>query len=289
MNRPAVVLAHGVAKRWGSTQALAGVDLRLDGGVTTLLGPNGAGKTTMLRCLATATVPDAGQILVDGLDVGERSDRTEIRRRLGYLPQEPRFSPKATVYEVVDYLAILKEHHDRSRRHREVVRVLRLVGLDDRLDARTAALSTGMRRRLGVAQALIGSPSLLLLDEPATALDPEERLSLREQISGLGASSTVVVSTHLTDEAAAISATVVVLVDGAVCFVGPPVALAAAAAGRVWVAPTAPVGVVRSWRLPDGSYRVVGEPPTGVPLVEPTLEDGYLWLLGTTRPAGTRR
>ncbi len=269
----------GVSHRYGPREALRDVSLAAVGGVITVLGPNGAGKTTQLRSIATVQRATAGSIHLDGLDVRIEPDRTEARRRLGYLPQEPRFAPRATVFDVVDYLAICKEHHDRRRRHREVYRVLDAVNLRDRARDRVKTLSGGMVRRLGLAQALLGRPRLLVLDEPAAGLDPDQRLQLRDQLSRLGADATVVVSTHMTDEAAAISSQVVVIADGRVRFSGTAAGLTERARGRVWIAPEASPGAVRAWRQPDGSHRCVGDPPPGALAVEPTMEDGYLLLV----------
>lgn len=188
-----------VAHRFGCTRALSGVTLSAHGGVTTLVGPNAAGKTTLLRGVATVIGLDGGDVRVDGMDPSPPAERTEIRRRLGYLPQNPDFNPHGTVYDVVDYLAVLKGATDRRARQVDVRRVLDLVGLADRLEERVRALSGGMRQRLGLALALLGDPGLVVLDEPAVSLDPEQRLLLREQISLLGEHATVIVSTHLTD------------------------------------------------------------------------------------------
>lgn len=285
MNAAAIRLDR-VGHSYGPRRALDDVSLTAVGGVITVLGPNGAGKSTLLRSLATVQRASEGTIHVDGLDVAVEPDRTEARRRIGYLPQEPRFAPRATVFDVVDYLAICKEHHDRRSRHREVRRVLELVELADRAGDRVRTLSGGMVRRLGLAQALLGSPRLLVLDEPAAGLDPDQRLQLRDLLSTLGATSTVVVSTHMTDEAAAISSQVVVIADGATRFVGTAPGLTAMAAGRVWLAPEAPPRALRSWRQPDGTHRCVGDPPAGAHLVDPSMEDGYLLLVST--PSATQ-
>ncbi|MGF1598534.1 MAG: ABC transporter ATP-binding protein [Acidimicrobiales bacterium] len=273
----AQVLAFGLVKRYGSVEALASVDLALHGGLISLLGSNGAGKTTLLRCLATVVRPDAGSLLVDGLDPDHEADRIEIRSRLGYLPQEPGLSRSATAFDVVDYVAVLKGHHDDRRRRQHVFRVLERVGLADRAAARVDDLSGGMRRRLALAQALLGSPTLLLLDEPAAGLDPDERLRLREIVAELRHRTTVVMSTHLTDEAA-VSDQVLVLASGRIAFVGSPERLTALAAGQAWRQVGEPFGVRASWRQADGSYRCLGHPPPGAEFVAPTLEDGYLLL-----------
>ena len=274
---PANVLAFGLTRRFGTVDALRGVDLALQGGLITLLGPNGSGKTTLLRCLATITQPLAGTILIDGLDPRHESDRIEIRRRLGYLPQDAGMARSARVFDVLDYVAVLKGHRDdRARRHL-VYGALDRVGLAGRAADPVADLSGGMRQRLGLAQAILGTPSLLLLDEPAAGLDPDERFRLREIVAERRHRATVIVSTHLTDEAA-VGDTVLVLFDGRLRFVGPPSRLAGVAAGRAWVQTEPPVGVRASWLLADGRHRCLGDPPPGASLVEPTLEDGYLLL-----------
>ena len=273
----AQVLTFAIAKRFGSNEALRGVDLALQGGLITLLGPNGSGKTTLLRCLATVTKPDSGSMLIDGLDPLHESDRIEIRRRIGYQPQDPAMAPSAKVFDVLDYLSVLKgQDDDRARRHL-VYHVLDQVGLVDRVGDRVSELSGGMRHRLGVAQAILGSPGLLLLDEPAAGLDPDERFRLREIVAERRHNATVIVSTHLTDEAA-IGDTVLVLLDGRLQFVGSPQSLTDSATGRAWIQDSEPVGVRASWRLADGRYRCLGMPPPNANIVAPTLEDGYLLL-----------
>ncbi len=273
------VRVRQVARRFGSTVALAGVDLDLGPGVTGLLGPNGAGKTTLLRILATVAAPDSGTVEVLGHDPGTADGRLAIRRRLGYLPQEPGFHRAFTAFEFVDYVAILKEWGDRRTRHDEVRRVLALVGLEPVLHKRISALSGGMRRRVGIAQALLGTPDLLVLDEPTAGLDPEQRLRFRELL-GSQPTATVLLSTHQTDDVAALCHHVVALTAGAVRFAGAPRDLARLADGRVWVADHRQAGAGLAWVTAEGAVRHVGDPPAGADLVAPTIEDGYLLLTG---------
>jgi len=221
---PAVVL-RGVGKRLGGRAALDGVSLTAGGGVTALLGPNGSGKTTLLRLLATVLAPDRGEIRLLGLDPGDEAQRLRIRRSLGYLPQAAGLHPTLTAFAFVDYVAILKEWRERPARHREVRRVLHLVGLEEASGARLGTLSVGFRRRVGLAQALLGDPALLVLDEPAAGLDPEQRLDLLDLLARLGADRTVVLSTHDPSGTAVICDQVVVLEAGGVRFAGPPAAL----------------------------------------------------------------
>jgi ABC-2 type transport system ATP-binding protein len=274
-----MIAVTGVTKRLGGTRALRGVDLRLGTGVTGLLGPNGAGKTTLMRVLATVLAPDAGTVRLLGRDPGDARERASIRRRLGYMPQEPGFQPRFTAFEYVDYVAILKEHTARRARHDEVRRVLELVGLADVAGRRTRALSGGMRRRLALAQALLGEPELLILDEPTAGLDPEQRLRFRDLISQLAEERTILVSTHQTEDVAALCPQVIVLAEGAVVASGPPAELVRSASGRVWSGAERGAGALVAWRTADGTLRQVGTPPPGASLVEPTLEDAYLLLL----------
>jgi ABC-2 type transport system ATP-binding protein len=170
------VRADGLSRRYGATRALDEVGLTLERGITGLLGPNGAGKTTLLSILATVNEPDAGRVSVFGLDPRDGAERVEIRRRLGYLPQDLGYHRHFTVAAFLDYVAILKEITGRRDRAGEVARVLAAIGLQDRARTRIRALSGGMRQRLGIAQALLGRPDLLILDEPTAGLDPESQL-----------------------------------------------------------------------------------------------------------------
>ena len=203
-----------------------------------------------------------------------------VRRRLGYLPQEPGFHRHFSAFEFVDYVAILKEWVDRKPRHDEVRRVLTLVGLDAVMHKRIGQLSGGMRRRVGIAQALLGRPDLLVLDEPTAGLDPEQRLRFRELLGTEAAGATVLLSTHQTDDVAALCQHVVVLLAGRIRFNGTPAELAALAAGRVWLAGERDPRADLAWVTGEGRVRHIGVPPTGAQLVEPTVEDGYLILAG---------
>ena len=269
-----------VHKRFGRTTALAGLTFDAPAGITGLLGPNGAGKTTLLRMAATVLAPDAGRIHMLGWDPSVSDERLAIRRRLGYMPQEPGFHRNFTAFEFVDYVAILKEMTDRVSRHDEVRRVLDLVGLEKVRDRRIKALSGGMRRRVALAQALLGDPDLLVLDEPTAGLDPEQRLRFREIVSERAADRTVLLSTHQTEDVAALCPRVVVMLDGAALFDGTPQELIGVARGRVWLAPERSPAARLSWRGPDGAHRNIGDAPDGADLVEPTVEDGYLLLVG---------
>ena len=279
MNLPTVEIVD-VHKRFGRTTALAGVGFDAPAGITGLLGPNGAGKTTLLRMIATVLAPDSGSLRLLGWNPGVADERLAIRRRLGYMPQEPGFHQTFTAFEFVDYVAILKEMTERRPRHDEVRRVLSLVGLEQVMDRKIKALSGGMRRRVALAQALLGDPDLLVLDEPTAGLDPEQRLRFREIVSERVAERTVLLSTHQTEDVAALCPRVVVMLDGVALFDGSPKDLTDVATGRVWLATERSSAARLSWRTPEGAHRNIGEAPTGADLVSPTLEDGYLLLVG---------
>jgi len=265
---------------FGRTRALDGVSLTASSGVTGLLGPNGAGKTTLLRVLATVLAPQSGHVRLLGLDPADGAERREIRRRLGYLPQEAGMSRSMTAFEVVDYIAVLKEITDRRERHDEVRRVLRMVDLEQVSGKKVRALSGGMKRRLGLAQALLGDPDLLVLDEPTVGLDPEQRLRFRDLVSRAGEGRTVVLSTHQVEDVAALCEHVVVVDRGRTLFAGSVPSLVARAEGCVWVDDTRDRSALAAWRLGSGAYHHVGAAPTGATLVTPSLEDAYLLLLG---------
>ena len=277
----AVELA-GLGKRYGRTVALADVDVTFGRGVTGLLGPNGAGKTTLLRIVATSIAADSGQVRLLGRDPHRsHEDLTAVRRELGYLPQELGYPSDMTAFGFLEYIAVLKEWNDRERRSHEVRRVLELVGLADRATVRIKRLSGGQRRRVGLAQALLGDPRLVVLDEPTTGLDPAQRADLRRTLSALGHRSTVLLSTHQTEDVAALCERVVVLASGTVRFDGAVTDLVATAVGRVWLADEPGDDALVSWRTGTGRHHVVGgTPPVGSDPTEPTLEDAYLLMLG---------
>lgn len=203
---------------------LDGLDLQLGVGVHGLLGPNGAGKTSLVRVLATVLGARSGRVRLLGRDVADRGERTEVRRRLGYLPQSLGYFPGFTVRDFVEYMAWLKEVPS-TKVAAAVDQALERVDLTDRADARMRTLSGGMLRRAGIAQAIVNSPELLLLDEPTAGLDPEQRVGFRALLRELGQSSTVVVSTHLVEDVASACTGVVLLDGGRVVFTGTSQAL----------------------------------------------------------------
>jgi ABC-2 type transport system ATP-binding protein len=228
------------------------------------------------------TSPAEGQLRILGRDPRSPDDRLTIRRALGYLPQDAGFPRGFTAFEAIDYLAVLKEHTESAARHEEVRRVLRLVGLHDVATKKVRALSGGMRRRLALCQTLLGRPELLILDEPTVGLDPEQRIRFREIISEAGIGRTVVLSTHQTEDVAALCNQVVVIDHGRALFAGTVPELVGQAHQRVWVDERRDDRAVAAYRLGDGTYHHVGDPPAGSQLTPATIEDAYLLLVGTT-------
>ena len=288
MTTPPLVVATELTKRYGATVALDALDLTLGPGVTGLLGPNGAGKTTLIRLLTTATPPTSGKISVLGHSAtGSDAERTEVRRHLGYLPQEVDFPRGFTTFGFLDYIAVLKEWTDTGQRHDEVRRVLDLVDLGDRSTRRIRTLSGGQRRRLALAQSFLGDPPLLILDEPTTGLDPEQRASLRALLSERGAHGVVLLATHQTEDVAALCERVVVIDAGRVRFDGTVADFIATAAGEVWLSTGELAGARHTWRTGTGRFRSIGGTPTpDAQPAEPTVEDAYLLMLGTAALTG---
>jgi ABC-type multidrug transport system ATPase subunit len=221
---------NGLTRQFGRTMAVAGVDMHAGPGVFGLLGPNGAGKTSLLRMMATAIQPTSGTLRLLGRDPGSYGPRREIRRRLGYLPQNLGYYPGFTVAEFVEYFALLKEV-PATRVPTAVTTAIERVELSDMTKTKLRALSGGMLRRVGVAQAIVNEPELLLLDEPTAGLDPEQRVVFRALLRELGQRATVVVSTHLVEDVGAACTEVALMDRGKIVFHGTPDGLAALGSG----------------------------------------------------------
>jgi ABC-type multidrug transport system ATPase subunit len=219
-----------LTRRFGRTQAVAGVDLETGPGVFGLLGPNGAGKTTLLRMLATVIPPSSGRLRLLGRDPGGYGGRRQIRRRLGYLPQNLGYYPGFTVADFVEYFALLKEMPP-GRVPGAVAAAVERVDLGDKARSKLRTLSGGMLRRAGIAQAIVNEPDLLLLDEPTAGLDPEQRVAFRALLRDLAQQATVIVSTHLVEDVGAACSEVAVMDTGRIVFHGTPDELTARAEG----------------------------------------------------------
>jgi ABC-2 type transport system ATP-binding protein len=221
-----------VNRSFGRNTAVDGVSLDAGLGVLGLLGPNGAGKTSLLRMLATVLPPSSGQIRLLGRDPGKTADRREIRRRLGYLPQSLGYYPAFTVAEFIEYFALLKEV-PAARVPAAVASAVERVQLGPKARAKLRTLSGGMLRRVGIAQAIVNDPDLLLLDEPTAGLDPEQRVGFRALLRSLGETSTVIVSTHLVEDVGAACSEVALMDSGHIVFRGTPAGLVARGEGHV--------------------------------------------------------
>jgi len=280
-----LIKAEKLSKNYGQVQALREVDLRLENEVFGLLGPNGAGKTTFIRILATLLPPSSGQATVFGHDV--LHDRIAIRKILGYLPQEFGAYPKFTGREYLQYIAALKGI---KRPKAEIERLLSQFNLTDVARRQTKVFSGGMLRRLGIAQALLGNPKLLLVDEPTGGLDPEERARFRDFLMELTDDRLVLLSTHLVEDIAMTCRRLAVLKQGQIAYQGPVSALIELYAGKVHeveVSETKLKERLAEWkervlttRQQDGGrvVRLLGDVDGGQ-AVTPSLEDAYLALV----------
>jgi len=213
-----------VSRTFGKNRAVDGVSLEAGPGVLGLLGPNGAGKTSLLRMLATVLAPSSGEIRLLDRDPRRTADRREIRRRLGYLPQNLGYYPAFTVVEFIEYFALLKEV-PADHVPTAVATAVERVDLGARAKAKLRTLSGGMLRRVGIAQAIVNDPDLLLLDEPTAGLDPEQRVGFRALLRSLGETCTVVVSTHLVEDVGAACTEVALMDTGHIVFRGTPASL----------------------------------------------------------------
>ncbi len=275
----------GLSKTYANgVQALADVSLQVPRGMFGLLGPNGAGKSTLMRTIATLQSPDTGSIMLDDLDV--LAHPTELRRMLGYLPQEFGAYPRTSPEVMLNHIATLKGIERRSRG--ELVE--QLLVQTNLWDVRRKSIDTfsgGMKQRFGIAQALIGEPSLIIVDEPTAGLDPVERRRFHNLLARISADVVVLLSTHIVDDVADLCPRMAIMGDGRILVEGEPQALVAKLKGRLW-SKTVPLDEAPVLRrsLPVVSTRLVGgrveirvvaeaEPEGGLEPAEPTLEDVY--------------
>ncbi|MGQ9732178.1 MAG: ABC transporter ATP-binding protein [Candidatus Zipacnadales bacterium] len=277
----------GLSKTYpGGVEALKPTDLTITDGVFALLGPNGSGKTTFMRMLATLLEPTQGTATIDGLDICKHA--RAIRRRLGYLPQDFGLYPSLTVEEQLDYMALLSELRDRQQRREAIERVMEQANLSSFRKRKVGELSGGMRQRLGIAQALLTQPQLLIIDEPTAGLDPEERIRIRSLLAELGGDRVIILSTHIVADVEATADSLVILHLGRVLFSGTIEELLERTRGRVWVCEVSrgELAQMKEDYVFTGVYRageamrirIVGEEVAGyvVQEAEPTLEDAYL-------------
>jgi ABC-type multidrug transport system ATPase subunit len=212
--------------------ALDGVSLRIPPGMFGLLGPNGAGKSTLMRILATLQECDSGSVFLDDIDVLD--DKDEVRRLLGYLPQDFGLYPKVTAYELLDHFAQLKGLANRARRREVVDGLLQQTNLFEVRGQRLGTFSGGMRQRFGIAQALLGDPQLIIVDEPTAGLDPQERVRFHNLLSDIGQDKTVILSTHIVSDVADLCANMAIINKGHVLLCGEPTSLVEGIEGKIW-------------------------------------------------------
>ncbi|MHC1781815.1 MAG: ABC transporter ATP-binding protein [Anaerolineaceae bacterium] len=272
-----------------AVHALNGIDLKIETGMFGLLGPNGAGKTTFMRILAGIVSASGGSVLIEGHDMATETGKKAVKAFLGYLPQELGMYPELSAVQFVDYMAILKGLDDPQRRRGQVEKVIELVGLSESAGRKIRTFSGGMKRRVGIAQALVNDPRLLIVDEPTAGLDPEERIRFRNLLVNLAADRTVLLSTHIVEDIGQTCRDMAVLAHGQVLFRGSPAGLISQADGHVWTCTTNSLEkpdhglmVVSMLHLAEGiQYRLVGDAVDGFAAqpVQPGLEDGYVWLM----------
>lgn len=213
--------------------ALKDVNMTIENGMFGLLGPNGAGKSSLMRILVTLAKPSSGQVLVNGLDL--QKNRKEIRSMLGYLPQDFRFFAKLRTYEFLDYIARLAGMNKSSIRKDAVEKMLEEVGLYEARNRYANNLSGGMKRRLGIAQALIGDPQIIIVDEPTTGLDPEERIRFRNLLTRISERDVVIIlSTHIVGDISSTCTDMALMNKGLLAFKGSPEELISQARNNVW-------------------------------------------------------
>jgi ABC-2 type transport system ATP-binding protein len=214
------------------TRALDGVSLEIPRGMFGLLGPNGAGKSSLMRCIATLQTPSSGAIRFGEIDVLQQPEA--LRATLGYLPQDFGVYPRVSAYDMLDHLAVLKGVAARGARKDTVEALLQQVNLWEVRKKAIAGFSGGMRQRFGIAQALIGNPQLIIVDEPTAGLDPEERNRFNNLLSEIGQSVVVILSTHIVDDVTDLCSRMAILVGGRIVSGGSPSELIQAVAGKVW-------------------------------------------------------
>ncbi|HYH80949.1 MAG TPA: ABC transporter ATP-binding protein [Longimicrobium sp.] len=275
------------------THALRGVNLAVGRGLFGLLGPNGAGKSSLMRTLATLQEPDAGAITFDGADV--LADPERHRRHLGYLPQDFGVYPGVSAVELLDHLALLKGVADRRARHTQVEALLHQTNLWESRKKAVSGYSGGMRQRFGIAQALLGDPRFIIVDEPTAGLDPEERNRFHNLLSEVGESVVVLLSTHIVEDVRQLCPRMAILAAGRVLCEDAPRALVAGLEGRVWqrIVQKADVPAYQARMAVLSTQLQAGEtllhvladerPEPGFEPVRPDLEDVYFAALAAER------
>ena len=281
------IVIDNLSKRYGKKEAIKSVSLTIPNGMYGLLGRNGAGKTSLMRILATLSVPTTGEVKLNGVSIKETA---KIREMVGYLPQDFSMYRSMTVFGVMDYLGLLSNIPDKVRKER-IYELLDKVNLKDNAKTKVKALSGGMKRRLGIAQALLHNPQILIVDEPTAGLDPEERIRFRNLLSDFADGRIVLLSTHIASDIESTCDGVAVLNDGRLIFHGGTEELIQQADGKVYLI-TASKKMDRHIKekyvclnmnnsRAGMQYRILSDtlPEEKGTIQPPTLEDGYMYLL----------
>ena len=284
------IVINNLSKNYGKKSALKNVSVTIHSGMYGLLGRNGAGKTSLMRILATLSVPSSGEISMNGIPIKET---TKIREIVGYLPQDFSFYRNMSVYGAMDYLGLLSNIPDKVRKER-ISALLEQVNLKENVRTKVKALSGGMKRRLGIAQALLHNPQILIVDEPTAGLDPEERVRFRNLLSEFAEDRIVILSTHISSDVEISCENIGVLDNGKMIWNGAAEELVKQAEGKVYLisAEKKQDKIIREKYtvlniIASGSgtqYRVLSDTPPEEKhiLQDPTLEDGYMYLLSQT-------
>jgi ABC-2 type transport system ATP-binding protein len=282
---------RGLSKTYpNGVEALKNVTLTIPAGMFGLLGPNGAGKSTLMRTLATLQDADRGSATMGNLDV--LKDKDGVRRILGYLPQDFGVYPKVSAWDLLNHLAELKGLNNRGERQDVVIGLLRQTNLFDVRFKALGGFSGGMRQRFGIAQALLGDPRLIIVDEPTAGLDPEERVRFHNLLAEIGDDVVVILSTHIVSDVSDLCPNMAIINKGEVLLTGRPNELIASLRGRVWSAsvPRADLEEAKK-KYPVISTRLIAgqtlihvisdsSPGTNFEAIAPTLEDGYFAAIG---------
>lgn len=281
------IVIDNLSKKYGKKEAIKNLSLTIPSGMYGLLGRNGAGKTSLMRILATLSVPTSGDVWLNGVSIKETM---KIREMVGYLPQDFSMYRSMTVFGAMDYLGLLSNIPDRIRKER-IDHLLEKVNLEDNVKTKVKALSGGMKRRLGIAQALLHNPQILIVDEPTAGLDPEERIRFRNLLSDFADDRIVLLSTHIASDIESTCNGVAVLNNGRLIFHGNTEKLIQQADGKVYIIKTPKkidnrikekyICLNVSNSRAGVQYRVLSDtlPEEKAELQSPTLEDGYMYLL----------
>lgn len=283
-----ITISHLTKTYRGGVKAIDDVSLEIGTGMFGLVGPNGAGKTTFMRIIAGLLKPTAGEISVFGNNLRAYAGKQAAKAQLGYLPQDLGLYPNLNAYEFLDYMAILKGVTSSADRKRQIDMLLEQVRLTDAAKRPLKTYSGGMKRRVGIAQALLGNPRLIIVDEPTAGLDPEERIRFRNLLADAAAGRTIILSTHIVEDISQSCNDLAAMRGGKVIYRGSPQDLIAQARGSVWMIttqaerPNGGLTIVSTLQMANGvQYRVLGDPDGRYDAspVEPSLEDGYMWLM----------